>query len=250
MEFLSLLNNDEIKNKMEEFGAFKGINQDEIICSIVYEFAKNLPYSIDYKDPKFVPGIFFNVSPENPVTYIFKDYNSLYNKMISWGDTLKSGILLQLCFVFQKMLSGEISSDYQLDEEYYYSLGINQMTNNEEYNYYLFEMLKSLPEYCKRVNRLDNIEDRRKVLDEVYSIMLQRIGQKIGGFRRTTIIGNVSSIEEHKATINLSPYRDLDMLYSFNNINYGYGIRTLIEEINQLKETENNLSIEESHGRK
>ena len=111
-------------------------------------------------------------------------------------------------------------------------------------------MLKFLPEYCKKINLLENMEDRRKVLDEVYSIMLQRIGQKIGGFRITTIIGNVSSVEEHKATINLSPSRDLDMLYSFNNINYGYGIRTLIEEIKQVKETENNLLIEESHGRK
>ena len=60
----------------------------------------NFPYSIDYMDKDFVPGIFLNVGPVNPEKGIFKYSSSLYDKMVNWGDTLKSGILLQLCFIF------------------------------------------------------------------------------------------------------------------------------------------------------
>ena len=43
------------------------ISEDEVICSIVYEFASKLPYSMDYMDKDFVPGIFLNVAPNTEV---------------------------------------------------------------------------------------------------------------------------------------------------------------------------------------
>lgn len=58
VNMLSVINNNEIQNKINQFGLDNGISQDEVICSIVYEFASKLPYSIDYMDKDFVPGIF------------------------------------------------------------------------------------------------------------------------------------------------------------------------------------------------
>ena len=55
---------------------------------------------MDYMDEDFVPGIFLNLSPVEPKKWIFKDYPSLYEKMINWGDTKQSGILLQVCNIF------------------------------------------------------------------------------------------------------------------------------------------------------
>lgn len=100
MDMLNVIRDNEIQNKMKKFALDNRISQDEVICSIVYEFASKLPYSIDYMDKDFVPGIFLNVSPVNPEKGIFKYSSSLYDKMVNWGDTLKSGILLQLCFIF------------------------------------------------------------------------------------------------------------------------------------------------------
>ena len=243
MELLNVVNNIEIKNEINKFGLDNHISEDEVICSIVYEFAKKLPYSIDYMDEDFVPGIFLNVAPSNPKTYIYKYNNSLYDKMINWGDTLKSGILLQICFIFQTMLMQRIPSNYQLSEEDYYNLGISNMTSDKEYNRYLFEMLKSLTEYCARVNLTESTEDRRKVLDEVYVIMFQKIGQKIGGIRRTSIDGDIISIQEHKSTICLVPHRDLDMLYYFNNIRFGFGVERLVKKINIINGLNNEKNM-------
>ena len=100
MDMLNVIRDNEIQNKMKKFALDNRISQDEVICSIVYEFASKLPYSIDYMDKDFVPGIFLNVGPVNPEKGIFKYSSSLYDKMVNWGDTLKSGILLQLCFIF------------------------------------------------------------------------------------------------------------------------------------------------------
>ena len=74
MELLSTLNNEDINKELRRFGEKHRISDDEVICSIVYEFANKLPYSIDYMDELFVPGMFLNVSPVNPEKYIFK-YN-------------------------------------------------------------------------------------------------------------------------------------------------------------------------------
>lgn len=127
---------------------------------------------------------------------------------------------------------GEFPNNYHLSEDDYHNLGIAEMTSDEEYNRYLFEMLEMLPEYCAKVNSVSG-DERRKILDEIYAVMLDRVGQKIGGFGRESVNGDVISVQEYKATIRLFPHRDLDMLYYFNNIRFGFGVRTLINEINK-----------------
>lgn len=96
------------------------------------------------------------------------------------------------------------------------------MTSSEKYNHDLFEILKELSEYYKKVNFENNKEDRRKILEEVYRDMQNRIGQKVGGYRKSETIGNVEITQHRPATINWSPYQDLKMVYYFNHIeNYG-----------------------------
>lgn len=233
MKTLNTNNNDEIRNELKNFGEINQISDDEVICSIVYEFASKLPYSMDYIDKDFVPGLFLNVSPMNPSKWIFKEYNSLYQKMITWSDTRKSGILLQICVIFQAMLIGQFSNNYQLTEEDFHNLGINQMTSDDEYNRFLFETLEMLPEYCMKLNSTKTTDERRKMLDDIYTTILDRVGQKIGGFRKTSIDGNIISVQEHKATIRLFPHRDLEMLYYFEGIRFGYDVGNLINNINQ-----------------
>ena len=127
----------------------------------------------------------------------------------------------------------KISYVYKLNEDDFYNLGFSEMTSDEEYNRYLFETLEILPEYVSRLNNITEVEERREVLDEIYSVILNRVGQRIGGFRRTSVDGDIITVQEHKPTIVLRPHRDLDMLYYFEHINYGFGIRTLIDEMNK-----------------
>ena len=243
MEKFSLINND-IGNLLIDFGKKNQMFEEEVICSIVYEFARKLPYSIDYKDNDFVHGIFLNVAPVNPSKLVFKDYGNLYNIMFKWNDTKKSAILLKVCSIFQAMLMGYISDDYQLKEEDFLKLGIDQITNNEEYNYLLFEALQMLSQYCIKLNSIDNSEERRKLLDEIFMIILDKVGQKIGGFRKTSTEDNVITINEHKATIKLLPHKDLAMLYYFENINLNSNVGDLINNINKKFIKETNLSNE------
>lgn len=247
MEILNLINTEEIKNELKQFGEKHQISDDEVICSIVYEFASKLPYSMDYMDKDFVPGQFLNIAPTNPSKWIFKDYNSLYHKMINWGDTKKSGILLQICNIFQAMLMGQFPSNYQLTEEDFYNLGIDQMTSDNEYNQFLFETINLLPQYCMEVNSTQNLDERRKILDDIYMVILDRVGQKIGGFRRTSVNGDIISVEERKATIRLFPHRDLDMLYYFQRIRFGFNVRDLVNNINKkivIEINQNNKHIQ------
>lgn len=248
MEMLSVIKNDKVRNELTKFGEKNKISDDEVICSIVYEFAKKLPYSMDYMDKDFVPGLFLNLRPENPSKRIFKDYSGLYYKMIDWGDTKKSGILLQICNIFQAMLMGQFPSDYQLTKEDFHTLGIDQMTSDDEYNRFLFETLEMLPQYCARLNSTQNSDERRKILDEIYAIISYRIGPRIGGFRRTIVDDDIISIQKHEG-ITLSPYRDLEMLYHFEYINFGFDVEKLIDSINEkigieIKQSNGNMCLE------
>lgn len=228
----NLINNDEIRNELEIFKEQSKTSEDEIICSIVYEFARKLPYSMDYMDKDFVPGVFLNISPKNPVKRSFKEYSNLYYKMIGWNDTKKSGILLQICTIFQAMIMGQLPDNFWLNEEDFENLGISQMTKDEEYNRFLFETLQMLPQYCVKLNLANDIEERRKILDDIYMVISDRIGQKIGGFKKTTIDGNVMSVDERKASIRLRPHKDLEMLYYFEGINIDYDVRKITNNIN------------------
>lgn len=67
----------------------------------------------------------------------------------------------------------------------------------------------------------------------IYMVILDRVGQKIGGFKRTSVDGDIISVQEHKATIRLFPHRDLDMLYYFEKIKFGFGVRGLVDNINK-----------------
>lgn len=97
MEILKTL---EVNSLMSQ----NGKQVDDMICSMVYMFAKGLPYSMDYLDEEFVFGDFINYIPSNSSKYLFKYYGNIYNKMINWSDTLVSGIQLQVCNIFQKLL--------------------------------------------------------------------------------------------------------------------------------------------------
>lgn len=233
MELMNVNNNNLLQEELKNFAIEKQETLEDIICSIVYEFTKKLPYSMDYKDEYYVPGDFLNFGVPNSAGSLFKWYDSIYKKMIDWGDSLKSGVLLQACLIFQKMLMGDFPNNYVLTEEDYYKMGINNMTGSEKYNQDLFYILKKLPDYYKKVNSVATQEDRRKVLKEVYMNMQNRIGQKVGGFIKREIIGDVETIiQHHPATINWSPYQDLKMVYYFEHIeNYGIDCAQLSKSI-------------------
>lgn len=242
MELINVNKNNLLQEELKNFAIEKQELLDDIICSIVYEFAVKLPYSMDYLDEKYVAGDFLNIGVPNSKNSIFKYYDSIYKKMIDWGDSLKSGILLQACLIFQKMLMNEFPNNYVLNEDDYYNFGINNMTSNEKYNHDLFEILKELPEYYKKVNLANNKEDRRKILEEVYKDMQNRIGQKVGGYRKSETIGDIETTEHHPAQINWSPYQDLKMVYYFDHIeNYAIDCTTISKSIrkNITKEIDN-----------
>jgi len=232
MELINANKNNVLQEELKNFSIEKQEILEDIICSIVYEFAIKLPYSMDYLDEQYVAGDFLNIGVPNGKNGIFKYYDSIYKKMIDWGDSLKSGVLLQACLIFQKMLMNEFPNNYVLSEDNYYDLGIDCMTSSEKYNRNLFEILKELPQYYKKVNLASSMEDRRKILEEVYKDMQNKIGQKVGGYRKSETIGDIEITQHRPATINWSPYQDLKMVYYFDHIeNYGINCAQLSKSI-------------------
>lgn len=152
--------------------------------SMVYGFAKHLPYSMDINQEEYVPGDFLNLEPydvnENS-WFNYPDRRTIYNAMVHWGDTFKSGVLLQVCFIFQQMIIGNIPADYKVRDEDYELLGISHLTNNEEYNRSFFEILLMLPTFYQNVISTSNNDERRQKLDEMYESICEKIEMRVGG---------------------------------------------------------------------
>jgi len=207
--------------------------EDDIICSMVYKFAKNLPYSMDYLDEKFILGDFINYIPNSSNKYLFKDYGNIYSKMINWNDTLVSAIQLQVCNVFQKMLLSNISGSYILSDNDYYNYGFDRLTSMEYYNKSIFNLLRRLPEYVKMVNSYDCTEDRRKKLEEVYGYIWQVTNYVIRDSKDKVISKDVFVPGKLMGYHHMwKPFQDLEMMFYFERIeNYNLDCDALINYI-------------------
>ena len=198
-----------------------------LYASMVYGFAKNLPYSIDVKQEEFVPASFFNVEPldvdENP-WFKYDDRRTLFNAMRSWGDTFRSSMLIQVCSMFQQMILGNIPSTLNFSENDYVRLGINKLIEDEEYNRMFFEALKTIPTYYAQISRTDDIDARRKVLEDFYNDVCIKIQARKGGFRYVDANGTV--ISETKPSIYLQPDKDVAMYACFQHYEL-YDVKSL-----------------------
>ena len=228
-------------NELKELVLQNGNHEDDVICSMVYKFAKNLPYSMDCLDDDFILGDFINYISSNSNKYLFKDYGSIYNKMINWGDTLVSGIQLQICNIFQKMLLSNKYDNYSLSEEDYYNYGFDKLTSMEHYNKTIFNFLRVLPYYCTLVNFSDNTDDRRKKLDEVYGYIWQVTNNVIKKSNDVVISKDViilGKVVEYNHR--WKPSQDLEMMLYFERIeNYNLDCRELIDYIKGRVSSEN-----------
>ena len=199
--------------------------------SMVFGFAKHLPYSMDIKQEEYVPGDFLNLEPydvDENSWFKYNDRRTIYNAMVHWGDTFKSGVLLQVCFIFQQMLLGNIPADFKIGEEDYELLGINKLTNNV-YNRNFFEILSMLPAFYQNVISTSNNDERRKKLDEMYAQVRDKIENRVGGYCKRDSEGNV--IEQHEARFQCEAYKDIDMFAYFNYITYFDGLNLDITRI-------------------
>lgn len=194
---------------------------DEMVCRLVWEFAKKLPYSMDYTDPEFVPGDFMNFVPENPKKYLFVDYGSVYNKMLHWNDTIVNAVKLQVCNIFQKMLMTESVDRYQLEEIDFYTYGFDKLTGMDIYNRNIFKLLVDLPKYCVLVRNAGSTEERRKVLEQVYAI-IEKVTSYVEYTKKTNVevTNGVEVVAEELVQFvhGWRPYQDLEMLFHFNYI--------------------------------
>lgn len=197
----------------------KNIPEGDIIFSMVYEFAKKLPYSMDIQQEEYVPADFMNMRPYDANTHRFfkwKDSETVYKALLSFGDTFRTGVIMQVCAVFQKMLSEQFPHDYVLKDSDFHTWGINEMTPDEEYNRNFFEILKILPEYYKNVQAAKDNRERREILMTIYEEMEKNIANRVGGYRRKNAQGEV--VEEFKPQVICHPSQDVYMLYYFNQI--------------------------------
>ncbi len=223
------MNEIAIRNMLSESG-----KAEEMICRMVYEFASKLPYSMDYMDPYFVPGDFLNLRPENPKKYIFIDHGNLYNKLVSWGDTIVNGVKLQVCTIFQKMLMTEDTDRYQLEEIDFYTYGFDKLTGMDIYNKNIFNLLVGLPKFCVLVRNAQTPEERRKVLEQVYEV-IDRVASYVE-YTKTTNEVITEGIEVVDTSVvqfvhRWSPKQDLEMMYHFNNLDvWNIDIRPLLQE--------------------
>lgn len=218
-----------------------------LYTSMVYGFANHLPYSMDIEQPEYVPADFLNMSPydvEENSWFKWKDRRTFFNSMINWGDTFKTGMLLQICNIFQKMILGQFPSDFELKEENYGSWGIDSMTKDKEYNRCFFETLKSLPAYYQKVVHAVNNNERRNVLDQIYEDIMRKIAARFDSFKETDVDGNI--VRESKGNIPISPSSDIEMLVHWDNIRFHDGITHITEAIKKEQLTKYNSNKPQS----
>lgn len=207
-----------------------------LYTSMVYGFANHLPYSMDIEQPEYVPADFLNMVPYDALEnnwFKWDDRKTFFIALVNWGDTYKTGMLLQMCNVFQKMILGQFQSDFILREEDYINLDIDSMTKDKEYNRNFFEILKSLPDwYRKLVSATDN-DKRRKVLEEMYADIMNKIAARYGTVRKTEVGEKVITFKESKGTTIIRPSKDVEMLVYWDDITFHDGIPDIIEGIKQ-----------------
>lgn len=209
-----------------------------LYTSMVYGFANHLPYSMDIEQPEYVPSDFLNMTPldvDDNNWFKWEDRRTFFNSLVRWGDTFKTGMLLQMCNVFQKMILGQFPREFELTEEHYTEWGISTMTRDKEYNRCFFETLKLLPTYYKKIVSTLNNDERRKMLDEMYNDIMNKIAARFGGFKETDACGNI--IREQKGSVPIRPGSDVQMIVYWDNITFHDGIPSIIQRIKdeQLK---------------
>lgn len=226
-----------------------------LYTSMVYGFANKLPYSMDIEQPEYVPADFLNMVPNDALEndwFKWEDRRTFFNAMTRWGDTFKSGMLLQMCNIFQKMILGQFPTDFALTEEDYTSWGIDLMTNDQEYNRCFFETLKSLPDWYQKLLSSANNEERRSVLDMLYSDIMNKISARYDSFKEVDTNG--STITEYKGIFPIDPSSDVSLLVNWENVRFHNGIPTVIEAIKgeQIEMYDKNKTglLEESHNAK
>lgn len=214
--------------------------------SMVFGFAKHLPYSMDIEQPEYVPADFYNMEPFDVDTnnyFKWDDRRTFFNSMVNWGDTFRTGMLLQMCTIFQKMLLGQFPNDFELKDSDFEDWGIDAMTKDIDYNRKFFETLKALPKYYQMVVNAPTNVERRKCLDEMYEEIMQRISARYGGFRESDANGNI--IKDFPGTIPIRPAEDVKMKVYWEQVTYYDGIDSVIKAIKeeQLKNYMKNQPI-------
>lgn len=203
-----------------------------LYTSMVYGFANHLPYSMDIEQPEYVPADFLNMLPndvEENSWFKWEDRRTYFNAMTHWGDTFKSGMLLQICNIFQKMILGQFLTDFALTEENYTSWGIDLMTKDKEYNRCFFETLKVLPDWYHKLISSVNNDERRSILDMMYLDIMGKVSARYGSFKKTDTAGN--TIREYKGSIPIRPSSDVSMFVHWDDVTFCDGIPEVIEAI-------------------
>lgn len=222
---------EELQNNTSMRGCYRNPTLS-LYTSMVYGFAHHLPYSMDIEQPEYVPADFLNIIPddiEENRWFNRDDRETYFTAMIHWGDTFKSGMLLQICNIFQKMILGQFPTDFILTEENYIDWKIDIMTSDQEYNRCFFETLKALPEWYHKLVSAGNNEDRRSILDAMYADIMSKISARYGSFRETDTEGNI--IRKSKGSVSIRPSNDISMLVYWDNVKFYDGIPSIIEAI-------------------
>ena len=213
-------------------------------ASMVYGFAKHLPYSMDIEQPEYVPADFFNMEPLDVETnnwFRYDDKRTFFNAMINWNDTFRSGMFLQMCVLFQKMLIGQFTHDYELKEADYVNWGIDEMTGDKNYNRKFFETLKSLPMYYQKVNSASTNEERRLLLNEVYAELVKNINS----WKFATRVKDANGVHESPPVCPTRLEESVYLLFCWSRVSFTDGISSVIEAIKkeQLKKYKKNKPI-------
>ena len=205
-----------------------------LYTSMVYAFAKHLPYSMDIEQPEYVPADFLDMTPhdvDENIWFKWENRRTFFNSLIRWPDTRRTGLILKMCFLFQKMILGEFPVNFKLKEEDYVNMGIDVMTDDFEYNRAFFETLKSLPDHYKKLNSSTDNSKRRKVLEEMYENIINTMTARYGSLRITDEHGNV--VRESKGVAPIRPHSDIVMLVYWDYVTYHDGIPSIIEKIKE-----------------
>ena len=166
----------------------------ELIFNSVYSFVAKLPYSMDPYSKDYMPCDLYNHIPSTgsilkyPSSSI--EYSSLFMEMKTWVDTRKSAYVIQLCYIFQLMLTYDIKLKILNDNTLIDVWGISK-----EYSKLINDILKKFPNVLEKIKNSKTQEERNKYLEEIYN-------------------------EIKKMFDRFKPKDDLKMFYYFNQINY------------------------------
>ncbi len=148
--------------------------------SIISSFVEDFPYSMDpmQKDSYIPLALFYNKKPSiiNQRSFFrYSDSKTLYKALTSNYSLTSTGVAIQLCAIFQRVLLGEIEPTEKAMLDEFLALDCTD-TYKRDYNDTIHGIINIMVSEFGNITDAKTMEERRSSLDKIYLQIINIVG--------------------------------------------------------------------------